>query len=112
MEDKTLELIRNNKNVNDEILMAYSVGTFDIRLNSILNELFNDFLTKKQKSFKNRYKVFIHTLRHTFASNLVERGIDIYVIQRLMNHKDIKQTTRYSKASDKVKELAVRGLYD
>lgn len=43
-----------------------------------------------------RQKVCFHTLRHTFASWLVQRGIDLYKVKELMGHEDIKMTQRYS----------------
>ena len=33
-----------------------------------------------------------HTLRHTFASHLVMRGVSIVIVQRLLGHVDIKTT--------------------
>jgi integrase len=50
-------------------------------------------------------RVVIHSLRHTFASLLAIQGTPIYTIMRLMDHKDMTQTTRYSKLSpDSVKD--------
>lgn len=37
-----------------------------------------------------------HGLRHTFASRLVQGGVDLYKISKLLGHKDIKTTQRYS----------------
>jgi integrase len=37
-----------------------------------------------------------HDLRHTFATRLCQSGIDLYVISRLLGHKSIQMTTRYS----------------
>lgn len=34
-----------------------------------------------------------HELRHTYGTNLRRRGVDIYSIQKIMGHKDIKMTT-------------------
>ncbi|MDR1038878.1 MAG: site-specific integrase [Deltaproteobacteria bacterium] len=43
-----------------------------------------------------RHRVWFHTLRHTFASWLVEAGTDIYTVQKLMRHKNIAMTQRYA----------------
>ena len=40
--------------------------------------------------------VRFHDLRHTFASHLVMRGVDIRTVARLLGHKDIKVTMRYA----------------
>jgi site-specific recombinase XerD len=38
-----------------------------------------------------------YTCRHTFASRLVQRGANLYRVQKLMGHKSISQTERYAK---------------
>jgi len=37
-----------------------------------------------------------HDLRHTFATRLAQKGIDIYKIAKLLGHEDIKMTQRYA----------------
>jgi len=37
-----------------------------------------------------------HDLRHTFATRLVQNGIDIYVVKELLGHKTITMTMRYA----------------
>lgn len=48
-----------------------------------------------------RQKVVFHTLRHTYASWLVQRGVDLYTVQKLMGHSSSALTERYSHLSEK-----------
>jgi len=55
------------------------------------------------KSFKKAVRaaqlddaIHFHTLRHSFASNLVQRGASIYVVKELLGHGDISTTQIYS----------------
>ena len=61
-----------------------------------------------QAVFKNAMKkakikkpVGIHSLRHSYATHLMEHGTDIQFIQKLMGHKDLKTTLVYTHVSDK-----------
>jgi integrase len=37
-----------------------------------------------------------HDLRHTFATRLVQNGVDLYKVQKLLGHKNIAMTERYA----------------
>jgi integrase len=51
-----------------------------------------------------------HDLRHTFASRLVMKGVDLSTVQELMNHKTVTMTQRYSHLSPAHKLDAVQRL--
>jgi len=71
---------------------------------AVVKKLFNEGITDKKQL------VNFHTLRHTFASWLVKNGTDIYKVQELLGHGDLKMTERYAHHDkDQLKE-AVIGL--
>ena len=46
----------------------------------------------------------IHSLRHTFASELLNAGMRLECLQLLLGHRDIEMTRRYARLTDKSRE--------
>ena len=57
-----------------------------------------------------RERVCFHTLRHTFASWLVQKGYPLAMVGTLLGHKDIKMTMRYAHLAPNQARLAVSSL--
>ena len=80
------------------------LGRISNTFRRIADEMFN-------KDIKDsRLKVCFHTLRHTFASWLVEGGIGLYEIKELMGYADFSMTQRYSHLSPEGLRKAIRIL--
>jgi site-specific recombinase XerD len=51
-----------------------------------------------------------HDLRHSFASSLVQSGVDLNTVRELMTHADMKMTLRYAHLAPESKLNAVQVL--
>lgn len=51
-----------------------------------------------------------HKFRHTFATALIGKGADVYVVSKLMGHKNVKTTQIYAEVGDARKREAVNLL--
>ena len=54
--------------------------------------------------------ITIHTLRHSFCSNLNKKQVPLTVIQKLANHKSISSTMRYTHTDEEQLTTAISML--
>ncbi|NUO10494.1 MAG: tyrosine-type recombinase/integrase [Candidatus Brocadia sp.] len=51
-----------------------------------------------------------HTTRHTFATTLLDKGVDLKTVQELLGHSHIRTTEKYLHTSDEKKMDAIARL--
>ena len=94
MNECVFNLLRNRfPKVINIINDAFVFSTNGIQLNA-------DFISKRfKKLIRNsslNQDLHFHDLRHSFASNLVKKGVSIFVVKELLGHQDVKTTQIYS----------------
>ena len=55
-------------------------------------------------------KVTPHCLRHCYATQLLERGVDLRLIQEFLGHRNIKSTLLYTHLTDRSLDRLGRAL--
>ncbi|OGH96423.1 MAG: hypothetical protein A2039_05335 [Candidatus Melainabacteria bacterium GWA2_34_9] len=72
-----------------------------------INHVFPEFVkTAEIKDFR------FHDLRHTAATRMVEKGVDLVVVKDILGHADINITMRYAHPVPEMKLRAIQALND
>ncbi len=92
LSEKLLELLREYfKEYRPKIYLFE--GQFGEKYSArSIQQIFNNAV----KKVKIKKKVSVHTLRHSFASHLLDNGTDIRFIQELLGHKHLSTTQIYT----------------
>ena len=95
MNDSLIEMLSRRK---PKII---SIWKSDLVFQETFGNKYNEgYVSKKFKEAMREAKlndnIHFHTLRHSFASNLVQRGVSLYVVKELLGHESIQTTQIYS----------------
>jgi len=88
----TLDILRGYFRIYRPSLWLFPGGTFNKPLTTrTVQKIFENARIKANL----QKDVSVHSLRHSFATHLLENGTDISYIQRLLGHTNIKTTSIY-----------------
>jgi site-specific recombinase XerD len=98
---KLMEILRINGTKDNGLLF---ISQREVKYNK---RTIQQIVKSASKKAGIKKKVTPHTLRHSFATHLLESGADIRYIQQLLGHKDLKTTQIYTQVANKdLKKLA------
>ena len=55
-------------------------------------------------------KITPHSLRHSYATHLIEAGVDLLEVQKILGHRSILSTTKYTHLSTATDHHATRAI--
>jgi site-specific recombinase XerD len=88
-----LRSLTAGKNKNNFVFPSQRVGSLSIRT---AQKVFKDSLKKAEIEKKATF----HSLRHSFATHLLENGVAVRYVQELLGHQNIRTTQRYTRVTN------------
>lgn len=98
-----------------KLWMKYRVNNSEYLFTTIRGTQLNENSITRDIATYNRSRgvsvTSVHAFRHTFATKLVQRGVDVFTVCKLLGHKDIQTTQIYLKGLD-VEQFVIKNRFN
>lgn len=109
---KSIELYLEGERIHQNIKEKYSDILFINRRGSALSRQMIFILTKELAEKAGIKKnIGPHTIRHSFATHLLEGGADLRAVQQMLGHSSISTTEIYTHISDQYLREVIAGFH-
>ena len=110
--EKWIGLTHGDFFIPTQSVKGISEGYLSGKFRDYLNKAGLLIQTEKTSHGQQRHLYSFHTLRHTYATYLLEKGVDLYYIQRSLGHSDIHTTQIYAYVSMKDLKVKIDKAFD
>jgi len=101
---KALEIMEKYRYLNNEYIFGYLPNGFDlkdlVKLDAAISSntaLINKGLKRIAELAGLKKRLSTHLFRHSFATNALQQGMSLEVLQSILNHSNIRETQVYAK---------------
>lgn len=88
LNNKAIEALNYIKEITGQFKYVFSTETG----NNVSGRTYDTMFRKIQENCKFKEIYGVHTLRHTFASLLFKKGVDVKTVSEILGHKDVSVT--------------------
>lgn len=97
---KNIEKLILSKNLNDYVFSSERGACLPARQGKLTERTAQKIFENALKKTGIKKEATFHSLRHSFATHLLENGVDVRYVQELLGHRNIRTTQLYTKVTN------------
>lgn len=97
---KHIEKLILSKNLNDYVFSSERGACLPVRQGKLTERTAQKVFETALKKSGIKKEASFHSLRHSFATHLLENGVDVRYVQELLGHANIRTTQIYTKVTN------------